>query len=551
MSTSLPMSGNPILDEIMQAHASLSPAAQKAVGLASAGGAPPPAAPVPLAKPINGQPLGANSAPPQLNSLRQPTPDQPLAPAPMPTGPMQPPASPQGLKVGAPRGTVEGDQAYRTSVLNKPAPLENVYHDITNSGFGLKHPILSKVLGGLAQIPSTALDIGLSQGLPRIGSMVPGTTANRGVKIAGANKEITQEQGEREKTAQIGAQQAEAGLHTAQAGAAELTPATAEEAKAFGVPEGTMMNAATRGALAKQAGINTTKINTTTQTNQTKQDIAAANNLTKEDIAKLKPPQRDDRAIALMEKPAEQRTQEENAYLGAYAKWVQQTKVAPGVARAQAMGQFRPLQVVDPTTGDVHYEYSGNAIARGGAAPSSRNFKTAIAMAHYMTSGKGGSTLTAYRTAYDHLDLLQTASDALQNGDVQALNRLNNTFKEQFGSSAPTNFNAVKTMLSGEIANVAKASGATDAEIQAAKDELDRAQSPEQIKGIIDTNQDLMDQKAKEMMIQNEAGMQGQPAFGHGNQPASGGGMMRARDPQGVLHEAPKGTALPKGWKAE
>jgi hypothetical protein len=28
-------------------------------------------------------------------------------------------------------------------------------------------------------------------------------------------------------------------------------------------------------------------------------------------------------------------------------------------------------------------------------------------------------------------------------------------------------------------------------------------------------------------------------------------GMIRARDPQGVLHEAPKGTALPQGWKAE
>ena len=27
--------------------------------------------------------------------------------------------------------------------------------------------------------------------------------------------------------------------------------------------------------------------------------------------------------------------------------------------------------------------------------------------------------------------------------------------------------------------------------------------------------------------------------------------MIRARDPQGVLHEAPAGTPLPQGWKSE
>jgi hypothetical protein len=36
-----------------------------------------------------------------------------------------------------------------------------------------------------------------------------------------------------------------------------------------------------------------------------------------------------------------------------------------------------------------------------------------------------------------------------------------------------------------------------------------------------------------------------------GNQPAQGGGMIRAIDDKGVLHEAPKGTPLPKGWKAQ
>jgi hypothetical protein len=52
----------------------------------------------------------------------------------------------------------------------------------------------------------------------------------------------------------------------------------------------------------------------------------------------------------------------------------------------------------------------------------------------------------------------------------------------------------------------------------------------------------------------NSVGEKGQP--GIGGVPAKGGGpsssgVMYARDPQGKLHQAPAGTALPAGWKAE
>ena len=276
-----------------------------------------------------------------------------------------------------------------------------------------------------------------------------------------------------------------------------------------------MLNAASRAALAKQAGINNTKIDTTTQTNQTKRDIADAAALSREKIASLKPEQRDDRAIRLMEKPPEQRTQKENAYLGAYSKWVDQTKTQPGVQRMMALSQFRPAQVVNPD-GSVSYDYMGHAIQTGANTPQSMNFRTAVKMATFMTSGKGGSTLTAYRTAGDHLDLLESAMTALENGDNQTLNSLSNRFKAEFGSPAPTNFETIKTMLSGELANVAKVTGATDPEIASYRQQLSAAQSPEQIQGIIDTNHALMDQKAIEMMRQNEAGMQGKPEFGKG-----------------------------------
>jgi hypothetical protein len=41
------------------------------------------------------------------------------------------------------------------------------------------------------------------------------------------------------------------------------------------------------------------------------------------------------------------------------------------------------------------------------------------------------------------------------------------------------------------------------------------------------------------------------PALGQGGQGGGDGDVIYARDPQGKLHKAPKGTALPQGWKAE
>jgi hypothetical protein len=477
----------------------------------------PVANPKPMATPVKPPvPLGHQIAQEQTNVNAPQTPEiaKPIA---MPDSGMPSINPTPHAQVIAPRGTVEGDENYRGHLLNTGSGISQIANKIEGSQFGQNHPTLAKILGYGAQGAATLGDIGLRMASPLAETMVPGTEGHHQMLVNQSARQLTQDESSLGKAAQVGALQQEGDLHEQQARAAELTPATEQESTALGIPVGTMINAASRAALAKQSGINHTKVETTGMTTQSREDIAAANNLTKEKVASLKPEQRDDRAIRLMEKPPESRTQEENAYLGSYAKWVQQTKVEPGIARAAAYGQFRPVQVLGPD-GDVHYDYSGNAIKNGASTPGSMNFKTALGMAHYMTSGKGGSTLTAYRTAYDHLDLLQQASNALENGDVQGLNRLDNAFKEQFGSSAPTNFNAVKTMLSGEIANVAKSSGATDQEIAAARDEMNRAQSPEQIRGIIQTNQGLMDQKAQEMYHQYQSGMQGQPTFGHGGQ---------------------------------
>jgi hypothetical protein len=340
--------------------------------------------------------------------------------------------------------------------------------------------------------------------------------------------------------AQTGNQQAETNLHNTQEKAAQLAEISPGEAQSMGNPAlaGQQVTQGVYQHLITNAGTTQGRQSVAELNNDTKRDIADANNLTKAHLATLKPEQRDDRAIRLMEKPADQRTPEENAYLGSYARWVQQTKVEPGIARGQAFNMFRPVQVLGPD-GNVQYQTAGNAIKSGASTPQSMNFKTAAAMAKFMTSGKGGGVMTNYRTTTDHLDLLRQAITALDNGDVQGLNRLNNSFKEQFGSNAPTNVNVIRTMLSGELANVAKITGATDTEIKEQRENLNRASSPGQFSGFIDINQDLIDQKAHEMFLQNEAGMQGKPVF-------EKGGMGRAETPAGGTHPAQGGGNTPQ-----
>jgi hypothetical protein len=434
-------------------------------------------------------------------------------------------------------GMQQIQQGAKKAMANLPPPVPQ-----TQQGEGPNPNMPPSALGGSESVPplpaSAAQPPNVQQGTPKWGQMSGGQKLARVAEIIGTiampqqmqlipgtpqNKQLLQQKAIALQEQLLKMKQEEATIEEtkAKAGAAALTPASQEEADAYGVPVGTMLNAASRAALAKQAGINVTKVKTTGMTDQTRKDIADAGNLTKIKLAQLKPEQRDDRAIRLMEKPPEDRTQEENAYLGAYARWVEQTKVLPGVARAQAFGSFRPVQVVN-ADGSTRYEFSGQAISSGAPGTSSLPFRTAVRMASYMTSGKGGVTLTAYRTAYDHLDLLQKAVDALQNGDMQTLNSMNNFFKEQFGQPAPTNFDAIKTMLAGEVANVAKATGATDQEIEATRKEFVRNASPAQFAGVIQSNQDLLDQKAQEMLKQYTGGMQGQPVFGHGA--TAGGG---------------------------
>ncbi len=228
------------------------------------------------------------------------------------------------------------------------------------------------------------------------------------------------------------------------------------------------------------------------------------------------PTNKDDKYIAIQQKRAsgEPLKLDDKAYLAAWNNWNQKRNVEPGMQRAAAFAANRYIPVMDPTNPEnVTFMRAGEAARSGALSPASISFQTDKNITKYMTSGQGGANITNFNTATDHLALLQQAGEALKNGDVPLFNSLANKYSTATGVAAPTNFDAVKTAVSGELAKTFKGAGATDQEISEINHTINNAQSPEQIQGSINYYTKLMGSKVHALKDQYEAGKGGKPAF--------------------------------------
>lgn len=119
-------------------------------------------------------------------------------------------------------------------------------------------------------------------------------------------------------------------------------------------------------------------------------------------------------------------------------------------------------------------------------------------------TGKQGQQVNAFNTAIDHLGTMDKLSDALQNGDVKAINFLGNEVAKQTGAPAPTNFNAAKQIVTAEVIKAVVASGGGVTERQEAERNFSNANSPAQLKGVIDTYKQLLGGQLKSLNLQYE-----------------------------------------------
>jgi hypothetical protein len=100
-------------------------------------------------------------------------------------------------------------------------------------------------------------------------------------------------------------------------------------------------------------------------------------------------------------------------------------------------------------------------------------------------TGKQGNAVRSFNVLLSHLDTLSNLSDALDNGNIQAVNRLGNAYATATGQAAPTNFNSVKHIVADEVVKAitggAGALGDREESAKAIKD----TNSPAQLKGVI------------------------------------------------------------------
>ena len=100
--------------------------------------------------------------------------------------------------------------------------------------------------------------------------------------------------------------------------------------------------------------------------------------------------------------------------------------------------------------------------------------------------GKQGDTTRAFNVATGHLAMLGQLADAMNNGDTKQINALSNEVKKQFGlSSAPTNLDALRGLVSGEVVKATTGSAGALGDREEIQKNINSASSPKMIKDAI------------------------------------------------------------------
>lgn len=119
-------------------------------------------------------------------------------------------------------------------------------------------------------------------------------------------------------------------------------------------------------------------------------------------------------------------------------------------------------------------------------------FNTAKIAEHDFASGKQGNTIRSFNVALNHLDALDKAGANLNNVSFRPGNQLYNYVTEQLGQPAPTEFSAIKKIVGDEIVKAIIGSGGGVTDREEASATISRANSPEQLQGVIKKYKDLM-----------------------------------------------------------
>jgi hypothetical protein len=167
-------------------------------------------------------------------------------------------------------------------------------------------------------------------------------------------------------------------------------------------------------------------------------------------------------------------------------------KAAAGL-RSQVMNRATELSTGKPAA-DVAGDIVGAKLDVASRGKAIKDFSTGIQ----------GRQVNAFNTAIDHLGTMDKLSDALANGDLKAINAVGNVIARQTGQPAPTNFDAAKQIVTAEVIKAVVASGGGVTERQEAERNFSAANSPEMLKGVINTYKQLLGGQLKSLGLQYE-----------------------------------------------
>ena len=125
------------------------------------------------------------------------------------------------------------------------------------------------------------------------------------------------------------------------------------------------------------------------------------------------------------------------------------------------------------------------------------------------TTGKIGTSANALNTMMGHLQVLDTAADALKNNDVQAINRIANFLGAQVGQTPKTTYDTIVHRIGPEVTKAYLASGGSVGERGTNEQDFSSNLGPDQIKQNIGVSALLADSKIKALQDQYQRGTYG------------------------------------------
>jgi hypothetical protein len=123
------------------------------------------------------------------------------------------------------------------------------------------------------------------------------------------------------------------------------------------------------------------------------------------------------------------------------------------------------------------------------------------------TSGKSAQSINALNTVIGHLQSLKDAGDALDNGNWQFVNSLRNTYESATGDPRVLKFNTTKKAVVDELTRVWRGSGGSEGDIKTWSDQINAANSPDQLHAVVGQIGDLLESKLNALGETYQQGM--------------------------------------------